>query len=273
MGILFTDQALGGAARREEKVSIEVTLVRNATLVIRAWGKQFLVDPMLSHKGAMEPVQNAAGTERIPLVGLPFTHQEVVRIIEETDAILLTHLHRDHWDEAARSLIPKSKKIICQPADEAALRGQGFTNTEPIREQGVFDGLPIHRTSGRHGRGEVGRAMGAVSGFLLNTGDRKVYVAGDTIFCREVEDTLSRFNPEIIVLNAGGAEFLQGGPIIMNAQDVISVAQLAPASKIICVHLEALNHCLLSRAELKKALKDAGISNVIVPEDGATICI
>ncbi len=269
MGILLTDPVIAGAAQRAEKGGIEVTLLRNATLVIRAGGKQFLVDPMLSRKGAMEPVQHAARTERIPLVELRFSAQKVARIIEETDAILLTHLHRDHWDEAARSLIPKTKKIFCQPADEAVLRAQGFINTEAIWEQGAFGGITIHRTSGRHGTGEVGKTMGAVSGFLLNAGGRKVYVAGDTILCSEVEDALSRFNPGIIILNAGGAEFLQGGPIIMNAGDVIRVAKLAPASKIICVHMEALNHCLLSRSELKKALKNANISNVIVPRDGA----
>lgn len=271
MGIILTDQVMGGTARRAERDGIEITLIRNATLVIRAGGKQFLVDPMLSEKGAMEPVQNAARTERIPLVELPFSPQEVERIIEETDAILLTHLHRDHWDEAARNLVPKSEKIFCQPADEVVLRGQGFINVEVITGEGVLAGVTIYRTSGRHGRGAV--AMGAVSGFLLDTGDTNVYVAGDTVFCPEVEDTLSRFNPGIIILNAGGAEFLQGGPIIMNAEDVIRVAQLAPASKIICVHMEALNHCLLSRAELKKALTDAGISNVIIPDDGAAIRI
>ena len=262
---------MAGDTQPRERDGIEVTLIRNATLVIRVGGKQFLVDPMLSQKGAMEPVQNAARTERIPLVELPFAHEEVVRIIMETDAILLTHLHRDHWDEAARTLIPKSKKIFCQPADEAALRDQGFTNTEAIQEQGIFGGITIHRTSGLHGRGEVGKAMGEVSGFLLNTGDVKLYVAGDTIFCREVEDSIARFNPGTIILNAGGAEFLQGGPIIMNAEDAIRVARLAPASKIICVHMEALNHCLLSRVKLQQALRRAGVSNVIIPEDGVTV--
>jgi hypothetical protein len=43
----------------------------------------------------------------------------------------------------------------------------------------------------------------------------------------------------------------------------------APNSKIIAVHMEAINHWALSREELKRFIKEKGITpNVLVPDDG-----
>ena len=65
-------------------------------------------------------------------------------------------------------------------------------------------------------------------------------------------------------MNAGGAEFLEGGLIIMGIDDVRKVAARVPT--VVAVHLEALNHCYLTRAELRGAL-----AHVFVPNDGETL--
>jgi hypothetical protein len=49
-----------------------IQLLRHATLVIRLGPYKLLVDPMLSAKGALDPVKNARSSERIPMVELPF---------------------------------------------------------------------------------------------------------------------------------------------------------------------------------------------------------
>jgi hypothetical protein len=41
---------------------------------------------------------------------------------------------------------------------------------------------------------------------------------------------------------------------------------------VVAVHLEALNHCLLSRAELRAAVDEAGVGErVVIPGDGETL--
>ena len=70
----------------------------------------------------------------------------------------------------------------------------------------------------------------------------------------------------------GGARFLEGDPIIMDADDVIETASAAPRATIVAVHMEALNHCPLRRAELRAAVDDAGVGGrVVIPEDGETL--
>ena len=79
-------------------------------------------------------------------------------------------------------------------------------------------------------------------------------------------------DPGWIVVNAGGARFLQGGTITMEAGDVIAVAEAAPGARVVAVHLEAINHCLETREELRGGLDAAGLADrVAVPADGETV--
>jgi L-ascorbate metabolism protein UlaG (beta-lactamase superfamily) len=46
-------------------------LLRHATVIITINSLKILVDPMLSAKAAMEPIQNCGNDIRIPMVDLP----------------------------------------------------------------------------------------------------------------------------------------------------------------------------------------------------------
>jgi hypothetical protein len=75
--------------------------------------------------------------------------------------------------------------------------------------------------------------------------------------------------PEIIVVNGGDNQFLQGGSLVMGKEDIYNVYNAAPNAKIISVHMEAVNHWTLSREELRSFTTEKGISsNVLVPNDG-----
>ena len=250
-----------------------VRLIRSATLVVEIGGLTFLVDPMLFQAGAMPPVEDTANPRRNPLVGLPLGGEELSRLLGEIDAVLVTHAHRDHWDAAAVELVPKGKPVLCQPEDAARIRADGFVEVLPVEDGLPWRGIDIARTGGRHGTGEIGRRMGPVSGFVLRAlGEPTLYVAGDTIFCPEVEEALHEYRPHVTVVNAAGARFLTGDPIVMTARDVVRVCRTLPITRVIAVHMEALNHCPLTRGELREILRREGLlDRVAVPEDGATV--
>jgi L-ascorbate metabolism protein UlaG (beta-lactamase superfamily) len=248
---------------------IKVRLLRHATLVVCIGGKQFLIDPMLGKKDSYDPVIWTSNNIRNPMIDLPVDEPELLSIIGHTDAVLVSHTHNDHWDPAARSMIRPDKLIIGQPEDEATIREQGFENFIPLHTTYDLDGVTITRTTGQHGTGEIGAKMGPVSGFVLNASNHVLYIAGDTIWCDEVETALELYEPEIIILNAGAAQFDMGDPITMTAEDVLTVAEESNARNIVCVHMDAINHCQLKRAELRKAIKKAGVQNrCLVPADG-----
>lgn len=225
-------------------------------MLLEVAGRRILVDPMLDDVGARPPVENTPNQVPNPTVPLPFPAAEVVRGI---DAVIVSHCHRDHLDERGIELTPRDVPVLCQPEDEQALRDAGL-DAWPIDVGVEWDGLHVERVPARHGSGVVAEALAPVSGFVLDD----LYLAGDTMWYEDVESTIERFHPRVAVVHAGGARFLDSDLIVMGIDDVREVAARVPT--VVAVHMEAINHCLLSRAKLRAALPD-----VLVPEDGETL--
>ncbi len=133
-----------------------------------------------------------------------------------------------------------------------------------------WEGIELHRTGGRHGTGEIGTRMAPVSGFVLRVpGEPTLYIAGDTIWCPEIEDALREHRPDVVVVNAGAARFNEGDPITMTAGDVAEVVRHAGGAAIVATHMEAINHCLLGRDELRSNLVESeAYGRVSIPADG-----
>jgi L-ascorbate metabolism protein UlaG (beta-lactamase superfamily) len=246
---------------------MRLRLIRHATLIIEYHGHKILLDPMLDEAGARPAIQNSPNTKKNPLVALPEPASEFLRDVE---AVFVTHTHSDHWDETAVTLIPKHLPFFGQIEDKPKFLAAGFTAVNSVQNETELSGIRITRTGGHHGTGEIAKMLAPVSGFVLQADhEPTLYVAGDTIWCSEVEDAIRKFAPDIIVLNAGGARFLEGDPITMTAEDVIQVCQAAPNAQVIAVHMEAINHCLLTRADLAFQLEAARvIGQVAIPADG-----
>ena len=251
---------------------MRLRLIRHATLIIEYNGNKLLVDPMLDDAGARSPIQNSPNPRKNPLVPLPMSAEETVDGIA---AMLVTHTHSDHWDTAAEKQIPKHLPVFGQAEDEQKFRSAGFTQVKSIATRADWNGTEIIRTGGQHGTGEIAKMLAPVSGFVLRAaGEPTLYIAGDTIWCAEVEEALADQQPSVVVLNTGGARFLEGDPITMTADDVIQVCRKAPHAQIVAVHMEAINHCLLTRADLAFQLEAARvIGQVAIPGDGDWVAL
>lgn len=251
---------------------VDIQLIRHATLRIAYGDTVVLVDPMLSEQGALDPVQDSPFPRRNPIVPLRLSVDDVLK---DVGLVLVTHTHRDHWDDAAVKALPKEVRVLCQPPDEQKIKSAGFGAAAAVDRTVTDHGIEISRASGEHGTGEVGKRMGPVSGFVLaRSGLPTIYIAGDTIWCKEVETAIGTHKPDVIVVNAGAAQFNSGGPITMTADDVVSVVGAAGAARVIAVHMNCWNHCVLTRAGLADALKKSGVARrVAIPDDSETVSI
>ena len=242
---------------------MQLTLVRHATLLLELAGVRLLVDPMLDDAGARPPIDGTPNQVRNPTVPLPWPGEEVVQAL---DLVIVTHLHRDHLDGRAEELLPREVPVVCQPEDAERLAALGL-DVRPLESSLSLCGLSLTRTRGRHGSGALAEAMAPVMGVMLRApGEPPLYLAGDTVWYEDVEATLVDQAPAVVVVNAGGARFLEGGPITMTAADVAEVAARVP--RVVAVHLESINHCLLTRAELR-----AAVPGLLVPADGETLSL
>jgi L-ascorbate metabolism protein UlaG (beta-lactamase superfamily) len=251
---------------------MKITQVRNATLIVEYAGKRLLVDPMLAEKGAYPGFPGTPNSHRSnPLVALPAPVSNLL----DVDAVIVTHTHLDHWDDAAKSVLPKGMLIFTQDENDAAeIRAAGFSNIRILSEDTDFDGITLIKTPGQHGSDEalekLGHILGQVCGVVFRHPEEKtLYIAGDTLWNRHVEESLREHAPDVIVLNCGDAQIVGLGSIIMGKQDVFEVHRAAPAATILASHMEAVNHGMLSRKELREFLDEKGMTGrVLVPEDG-----
>ena len=249
---------------------MRVKLIRHATLLVKLAGDDYLVDPMLSPAAAWDAVRNSANPRRNPMVALPVNEVELDLLLRGLSGVFVTHTHADHWDQLAKERLAKDLPVFCQPHDAGAIREAGFTEAIPVDSRAEWDGLQIELTGGRHGTGEVAERIGPVSGFVVRApGEPSLYVAGDTVWCPEVAQALAALQPEVVVVNAGAAQFIDSGPITMDVSDVVLVTRAASRARVVAVHMEAINHCQLTRSQLREAMQQEGLSDrVLIPDDG-----
>lgn len=245
--------------------------IRNATVSITYKGKKFLVDPWLKDKESSPgcpcpfPEKNDL---KIPTVDLPITIDE---IIANVDAIIVTHVHPDHFEKETASMLNKSILVFVDSNESRKLvLDMGFENVTVLNDNGtVFEDVTLYRTKGMHGQ-SLETAMGEVCGVVFKSANEKtLYIAGDTVWYSEVKEEIEKHTPQIIVVNACGATATHVGRLIMHDEDVLEVCKAAPNTVVIASHMEAVNHATVTRDSLRRFLNENGIfKQVLIPDDG-----
>lgn len=237
--------------------------LRHATSILILDNMAILIDPMLSEKEMLPPVILSSNKLRNPLKSLPVTMEEGIKSI---DYLLITHLHFDHFDQKAIEVLPKEIPIICSKADFKKLHRIGFSSIHSIEKESDISGIAINRFPAVHGKGLLKPLMGKGSSYLLTTNGFKIFLTGDCLWTETLKNRIVALNPDIIIANAGAARFKIGKPITMSIKDIQEMAELCNETKIVVVHLDALNHCSETRDFCKKRVKN--YSNIYLPNDG-----
>lgn len=271
--------------------------IRNATARLVYGGKTLLLDPMLSDKGALP---SFAGIAPNPTVDLPVPADEILKGV---DIVIVSHLHGDHFDGAAAEMLDKSLPVLTPRNGASPNRAEGapvqsFKQSldamgfEDVREIGAFggdhitvDGITIHQVFARHGKGMVGDVMGGVNGLVFQAeGEPTLYWAGDTILDEdgEVEAVLRRFKPDVVIAHTGGpvVEAIAPEILLMDAAQAVTFFESAvrenASAQLIAIHMDALDHCFSTRADLVSALGSAAADlkeRVVIPQDGELVTL
>ena len=244
---------------------MKIQLIRNATVKLQYGGKTLLFDPYLGQQGSGP---SYAGKEKSPVVPLPLAAEEVV---EGIDGVLLSHAHSDHFDAAVQKILSGTLPIICQTEDQQALGNKDFYNLFPVTDEIEWQGIHITRVAGQHGSGEVLGDMGVSSGYLLKApGEPSLYWAGDTILTESIEGFIKEEQPQVILTHSCGAVWGEGVLILMDDHQTVEVCRLAPDSKIVAIHMEAVDHATVTREQLRETATEAGVTEeqLRIPNDG-----
>ena len=250
---------------------MKIQLIRNATMRIDYAGQTILTDPCLAECGSLPAY---AGRAQNPMAALPMP---IEKILSKLDLVLVSHLHKDHFDPEAMNRIPKDTVIICRADDAAILEENRFSRTRPMDKAVEFNGIQVQPVPARHGTSKgVLRDMGTTCGFILKSEkEPTVYWVGDSVWYEEIEKVIAKCQPAVIITHSGGAVWNKNEFIIMDAKQTISVCQAAPASRVVAVHMEAFDHCTVTRRGLRELAGGAGIldDRLLIPADGEEIII
>ncbi|MHC1706379.1 MAG: MBL fold metallo-hydrolase [Bacteroidales bacterium] len=134
--------------------SVKIHFLGHASLMLEFKGKTIYVDPWAKHTD--------------------FSNKP------KADLILITHEHQDHLDQQAIAMISvQQTEIICNPAVKNII-GKGFSlknGEHNIWNDINIEAVPAYNTTA--GR-EKFHPKGRDNGYILNIGDKRIYIAGDT---------------------------------------------------------------------------------------------
>ena len=167
--------------------------------------------------------------------------------------------------------------------DKDFLQKYGFNNVEILTEKGsTFGDITLYKTPCLHGVMEKAMPYYKMFGFrpdamgiVFKQKDEPVlYLAGDTIWCDFVKNSIDEFAPKAIIINAAAAQLKHSGPIIMGTDDVAALRRYAPDLTVIASHMDAVGHATLDRKGLKEFITANNIADdFLIPEDGEIISL
>jgi len=256
--------------------------LRNATFIIETGADHILIDPMLGDKGSLPPFAYVRHKpRRNPTVPLP---NNAAGLLGNVTHCLITHSrtfgikalqHTDHLDAAGESFLrTENIPVVCPQKDAAYLKKFGLRVeiSLPYGMPQPFLGGQITAIPARHGHGWIHRLMANGAGFLVELpAEPSFYISGDTVYTKAVERVLTHRQPDLAVVAAGHASLDVGGSILMPLEEIVAFIRTAPG-KVIANHLEALNHCPVTRSQLQEVLDKAGLlAKTFIPQDGETL--
>lgn len=146
---------------------MQLTYVGHATVLLETEGRRILTDPMLRNR--------VTHLTRRPSPVDPAWYNGL-------DAVLISHLHWDHFDTASLRLLNHKTRFIVPLGTAPLLEKLGFRHVEEVNvgEQTNVGPLTITATYAEHGRSRLpfGRSAPCL-GFLIN-GGHTTYFPGDT---------------------------------------------------------------------------------------------
>lgn len=226
---------------------VTMTFGGNATMLLRIGGFTLLTDPNFLHRGQRARLGYGLRAKRLTDPALQPTQ------LPALDAILLSHMHGDHWDRIATKWLPKGTAVVTTPEAARCLSDRGFTHTSDLRPWQTHEltrgtaTLRITSVPGVHGPGPLTRVLPQVMGSvveLLHGGVAgsdvawRAFISGDTLYRPQLGEVLQRCGPlDVLIPHLGGTRAL-GVTVTMDARQGADLVELLEPPVTVPVHFD-----------------------------------
>lgn len=244
-----------------------LTFVGTATTLIRLGGFTLLTDPNFLHKGQRAYLGKGLWSKRLTEPSMQPDE------LPPLDAVVLSHLHGDHFDRVARRGLARTQPVVTTSAAAGSLRRWGFEarGLETWEKETLIrDGetLTIESLPGIHARGVMGALLPPVMGSLLEHRvgaevRRRVYLSGDTLTGDHVNE-IARRHPDIdaAVVHLGGTRVLFH-TVTMDAEQGVDFLHRLSPRRAIPVHYDDYGVFRSPLSAFERAASRAGLAEFV----------
>jgi L-ascorbate metabolism protein UlaG (beta-lactamase superfamily) len=143
-----------------------VTYVGHATVLVEVEGTRLLTDPVL--RSRVGPLRRHGDSPP-------------ASVSSNLDAVLISHLHRDHADLSSLRRIGRDVPMLVPPGAAEFFQRRGFSEVSELvpGECGKVGRVTVTAVEAKHSGGRRGAKDARAIGYLLE-GQRRIYFAGDT---------------------------------------------------------------------------------------------
>ncbi len=259
-------ESAGGEALDSKQASIR--FIGAATVLIQVGGFNILTDPAFIRKG--EVARLGYGLRSTRLIDPALLPADLPPL----DAVVLSHLHGDHFDRAAARDLPKTVPIVTTSDGAATLRRNGFGRAQGLRtwQSATFSKqntrLTVTAAPGSHAYGPLGAILPPVMGSLLDfeahTGNRllRLYVTGDTLVRDDLRQIPQRYpDIDVILPHLGGTRLLNLILVTMDGAQGVELMRLVPSKTVIPIHYNDFSVYKSPLEEFRREVIAAGMED------------
>jgi len=234
-----------GAERgyRDPMTEPSLEFIGTATALLRLGPFTLLTDPNFLHRGQRAYLGKGLFSKRLT------EPSRQPAQLPPLDAIVLSHLHGDHFDRIARHELDRSLPVLTTPAASDRLRDWGFGGaagmqpweTHTLTSEGArltLTSVPGEHTP-RFAKGLLPPVMGSVIELYdASSAPLRIYVTGDTLCRPWLREVVERCGPvDAMVIHLGGTRAL-GLLVTMDADQGSDLVELIRPALTVPVHYD-----------------------------------
>ncbi len=224
---------------------MKITFLGHAALLIETETHRLVVDPFITG--------NDLASGKIQLEDL------------RPDVLLLTHAHQDHVLDVEALAGPNGAQIISNYEIVSYYQHKGLDG-HPMNHGGArnFDFGWLKYVNAVHTSSFAdGTYGGQPGGFLLESGGKTVYIAGDTALHMDMKLIPSFAKPDLAVLPIGDN-------FTMGIADAIRAADFVECNRVLGVHYNTFGYIVIDTEAAARQFSEAG-KELLLPEIGASV--